>query len=57
MYAIELDTNYYLKASGDAWAYVVKQAATLFASLNDANAYMLDNEIKFMTPSAKVVKL
>lgn len=57
MYAIELDTNYYLEVSGNAWAYVVKQSATLFASLNDANAYMLDNEIKFITPSAKVVKL
>jgi hypothetical protein len=55
---IELDDGLYLNftQSTKTWKYDSKNKATRFQSFADANAFMLDYQIRFMSPNARIVK-
>lgn len=58
MFIIELDTNTYLKDNGDgSWKYVGRNEATKFNSFEDAKAYVIDQEIRFVAPNVGVVNV
>jgi hypothetical protein len=56
MYKIVLDKDLYLKNNGTSWSYVSKDNATTFDTQESAQAYMQEEEIRFIAPNAVIEK-